>query len=272
MVLIEEGQQFQTTFIEESAFESGFEKYVKQEHDVEVGERIEQPDSVPTTEPERCINLAKRCLLAGGNRTGFTHHTEVSASLRKCEIDRIDRSIVRTLRPSEIRFGRFRGDREEKLTKAKTVLAWASAEIDLRVLKDIEREQEERITKEWDTAVESAEKEAAARQLRSNPPKTLNGWKRFDATHDDVKTAYRGVVHGTPVIAAVYDTSEGMKAKEWLVDHWSENECSPHETPPNRHLSVGQNSDPYKTLISHLRMFDVEAANTGESFNPLRAA
>ena len=267
MVLMEEYQQFQTTFIEESALESGFEEYLEQEHHIEDGGSVDQPDSVPTTESERFINLARKMLLAGGNRTGFTHHTEVSTSLRKCESSGVDEDVVRSLLPSEIRFGRFRGDSQEKLAKAETILAWASAEIDERVLKDIEREQEERITSKWDAAVESAQKEAAARQFRCNPPKSLNGWERFNAVHDDVEAAYRGMVHGTTVIAAVYNTDEGMKAKEWMVEHWSENEGSPHETPANRHLSVGQNNDPYKDLHSHLRMFDVVSIPPGESFN-----
>lgn len=272
MVNMEEGQPFQTTFIAESALESGFENYLEQEHGVEDASGIEQPDSVPTTESERIINLARKVLLAGGNRTGFTHHTEVSSSLRKCEAGGVDEDVVRSLLPSEIRFGRFRGDSQEQLAKAETVLSWAVAEIDKRVLEDIEREQEERVTNEWDGAVEAAQKEAAAREFRRNPPESLNGWERFDAAHGDVEAAYRGVVHGTPVIAAVYNTSEGVKAKEWMVEHWSENEYSPHETPANRHLSVGQNSNPYKDLHSHLRMFDVEPVPAGESFNPPASA
>lgn len=269
---MEEDQQFQTAFIEESALESGFEEYLEQEHDIENGETVEQPDSVPTTEPERFINLARKVLLAGGNRTGFTHHTEVSTSLRKSESGGVEDDVVRSLLPSEIRFGRFRGDGQEKLAKAETILAWASAEIDERVLKDIEREQEGRITNKWDAAVESAQKEAAARQFRYNPPESLNRWERFNATHDDVGAAYRGVSHGTPVIAAVYNTDGGKKVKEWTAEHWMANEGSPHETPANRHLSAGQNNDPYKDLHSHLRMFEVESIPPGNSFNPPASA
>lgn len=260
----------QTTFVAESPLEQGFEAYLRETHDLDpsAAATIDEPAETPESEEDRIIDLAKRVLLAGGNRTGFSHHTQVSVSLKKCDGEGVDEGIARTLGPSELRFGNFRGDHDEQLAKAKTILAWASAEIDDSVLKDIEAEQSERVTNRWDTAAEAEKRAQAIREFEAELPAIFNGWERFEADHGDVETAYNGLVHGTSVIVAIYNDAEGNSmVKEWLHEHWNETDGDPHETQTNRHpalLAVGH--EPYEILYSHLQMFDVETPPAADSF------
>lgn len=270
---MEESHAFQATFISESALEHGFSAYLRREHDINP-RSVTQPEDVPATERDRVVNLARKVLLAGGNRTGFSHHTAVARSLRECSATGVDDNVVRSLLPNELRFGRLQGDKETQMEKAETVLAWARAEISLSVLEDIEREQVARITSAWDDAAEAAQEQAAAREFRESLPTTLNGWERFDAVHDCIEAAYRAENHGVPVVVAIYRDVEGQhQVKEWTVEAWIANDRNPRETPANRHLSTGQSSDgAYETLRSHLRMYDSEPIPDGESFNIPHAA
>lgn len=266
----------QTTFIAESPLEQGFENYLREAHGLgpEESNSVDRPEDTPATETDRVIDLAKRVLLAGGNRTGFTHHTQVSMSLKKCDSDDIDERVARSFVPSELRLGNFRGDKDEQLAKAKTILAWAETKIDDDVLRDIEGEQVDRVTNRWDTAAEATKRAQAIREFQENLPATFNGWEQFEAAHGDVETAYSGLVNDTPVIVAIYEGEEGNSmVREWLREHWDETGGDPHNTQTNRHpalLAVGH--EPYEILYSHLQMFNAEAPTTADSFKQSRPA
>lgn len=267
-------EEFQTTFLDESMMEGGFEHYVRNELGHPDGVDIPEPDSVPSSEKERVIDLARRVLLAGGNRTGFTHHTEVLQSMKSCDAEGVDCEVVRALAPSEIRFGEFEGDDEHRLAKANTVLAWADAEIDDEVLRAIEREQVHRVINEWGAAAECAEEQRQIEEFQQNPPSTINGWERFDPEQDSVVVAYRGMNHGVPVVAAVFENEDGeLAAKEWTVDSWNEQDGNPREARVNRHpVKASNDHGPVGLLRSHLRTYDAEPIQEDDNSWPTSPA
>jgi hypothetical protein len=140
---------------------------------------VEHPEDVPEGERETEIDLAERILSAGGNRTGYGHHEEIRRSMQSWANEHDGtaddpgywREMAFSMGPGERNFGRLGGDDEERYKKARTVIAWASDEIDADVLRDIEQEQADEATTAWREAAESVASRRSAERFRTDPPR-----------------------------------------------------------------------------------------------------
>lgn len=255
-------------FLEESVLECGFSGYIQSEYELPYYIDVDHPENAPDTLREYLLGLARRVLNAGGNRTGFSHHTEISQSLREWapEYDEdVDEDpgywgdSAFSLSSYEVNFGRIEGDAETKEQKARTVLAWARDNIDNGVLAGVEENYVGDIVEMWDGAAAIAETELEIRKFQNSPPDSVGGWRRFDADDDRVKIAYRANNHGVPVIIGVYKTGEELDAHEWTVENWEENGGDPLATPKNRFpASTRTNDGPYARLRNHLRTYNAD--------------
>ncbi|GCF16275.1 hypothetical protein Harman_42100 [Haloarcula mannanilytica] len=169
------------------------------------------------------------------------------------------RSHVLLMSPREMNFGQLDGEPEEKHKKAKTVLAWAADCIDTEVLQEIEQSQAEDIKQAWRDAAEAERTQRKIKQFAETPPDTLDGWQRLDADHDAVRVAYVADNHGTPSVAAVFEAAGGvLKAREFTLDAWNENDGNPRETRLNRYCVSTDGDGAFTRLRSHLLTFEVE--------------
>ncbi|GGK82678.1 hypothetical protein [Haloarcula sebkhae] len=220
---------------------------------------VDRPDKVPADERERTIDLAERILRAGGVRTGFGHHEEVRVSMESWAPDAGEnceagpghwRSHVLLMSPKEMNFGQLTGEPEEKHKKAKTVLAWASECIDSDVLQEIEQSQVEDTKQAWRDAAEAKLTQREIEQFAEDPPDKLDGWTKLDADHDTIKVAYAADNHGTPSVAAVFESTDGeLKTLEFTLEDWKESDSNPREARVGRSVLVDitrcdQESDP----------------------------
>ena len=229
---------------------------------------VDRPDEVPADEQERTIDLAERILRAGGVRTGFGHHEEVRTSMESWAPDADEdrdadpgywRSSVLLMSPREMNFGQLDGEPDEKHKKAKTVLAWAADCIDTDVLQEIEQSQAEDIKQAWRDAAEAELTQREIEQFAEEPPEELDGWQRLDAGHDAVEVAYVADNHGTPSVAAVFEAADGeLKAHEFTLEAWDENDGNPREARLNRYCVTTDGDGAYARLRSHLLTFEVE--------------
>ncbi|MWG33782.1 hypothetical protein [Halomarina oriensis] len=267
------GESFETTFVEESALDVGFSAFLAERFD-RTPEEVEYPRDAPRTEPERRIGLARELILAGGNRTGFSHHTDVQVSLRRCEHPDVTDEAVRSIRIGALRTGVFSGETAERVEKADVILAWASTAIDDDVLQEIETDYAERVVGLWEAAAEDVEYDAFIDDFAEDPPDHVDGWTKTDVDHDDVLLAYTAVVHGTPVIAAIYENERGQRrAHEWTLENWHATGGDPHDTQPNRHiLLLASELDVHDALYTHLTTYDGEPIPTTGTFKPTDAA
>ncbi len=242
----------------------------KSEHDLPFYVDVPLPDSVPKDTADREIDLAERILSAGGTetQTAPTHHEEIRKSMTEWAPDHgedIDgdpgywRRMVLSLSPRERNFGTLRGEYEEQLQKARTILAWAADTISQDVLEEVEQEQADAIREKCRDAAEAVKAERKREAFRDDPPVSVNGWERVDVDHGDVRLAYQAENHGTPVIAVVYDQPDGgLEAREFTLESWNKAGGNPHETRTNRHLVSSVGDTAFDRLYSHVHTFDVE--------------
>ncbi|AEM59133.1 hypothetical protein HISP_17530 [Haloarcula hispanica N601] len=230
---------------------------------------VTRPDEVPADERERTIDLAERILRASGVRIGFGHHEKVRTSMEswapnadeECDADPgYWRSHVLLMSPQEMNFGQLDGEPEERYKKAKTVLAWARECIDSDVLQEIERSQAEDIKQAWYDAAEAELSQREIEQFAEDPPEALDGWTKLDADYDAVTVAYVADNHGTPSVAAVFEGADSeLKAREFTLEEWKENDGNPREARPNRFCVTTDGDGAYAQLRSHLLTFEVES-------------
>jgi len=165
---------------------------------------------------------------------------------------------VFSLSPKERNFGQLEGEPDEQYQKARTVIAWAKDCIDEDVLQDIEQAQVEDIEQAWREAAQDKQTERAIQQFRDDPPAEVEGWTRFDADHEAVAVAYYAESHGTPAVAAVFETSDGeFAAREFTLEEWLDSGGNPRTARPNRHCVSSDGDGAYARLRSHLLTFDV---------------
>lgn len=226
------------------------------------------PEDIPGDEQERRIDLAERILSAGGCRTGYGHHEEIHRSMVDWAPDRNEdcdddpgfwRRIVFSLSPTERNFGRLEGEPEDQLQKARTVIAWARDCIDESVLREVEQSQIDDIEQAWRESAQAKATERDIEQFADNPSPEVDGWRRFDADHDAVDVAYRAANHGTPVVAAVFETADGeLAAQEFTLEAWIDNGGNPREARPNRYCVSSESDGAHARLRSHLLTFEAE--------------
>lgn len=255
-------------FLEESFLEAGFENYIQSEYELPYFVEVDYPESAPDTPREYLIGLAKRVLNAGGNRTGFSHHTEVRRSLHGWAPEYNEDvdgdpgywgECAFGLTSHEINFGQLEGDSETKEQKARTVLAWGQDNIDGEVLVEIEENYVSDIRSMWDEAAALADGELQIRKFQNSPPDNVGGWHRFDASDERVKLAYRANNHGVPVVIGVYEAGDDLDVHEWTIENWEANNGDPLTTPKNRFpASTRTNDGPYARLRNHLRTYDAD--------------
>lgn len=261
--------EVEAQFLEETALQTGFEQYIQNESDVPYFMDVEYPEDAPNTLQEYLIGLAKRVLNAGGNRTGFTHHTEITSSLHGWAPE-YDKGVdgdpgywgdcAFSLTSYEVNFGRLEGDDETKEKKSRTVLAWARDNIDIEVLEEIEENYVASIIDMWDEAATIAETEFEIEKFEKNPPAKVGGWHQFEAGDECVKLAYRASNHGVPVVIGVYEVDGGLDVHEWTIENWEANNGNPLTTPKNRFpASTRTNNGPYARLRNHLRTYNADA-------------
>jgi hypothetical protein len=262
-------------FLEKPPFERDYHRAIASDVGLPFYVDVPWPDNVPGDDQERAIDLAERILSAGGIRTGFGHHEDICQSMADWAPDRDEdrdgdpgfwRRIVYSLSPKERNFGRLDGEPEDQYRKAKTVLAWARDCIDEDVLQDIEQAQVDDIEQAWREAARAKATEREIQQFADDPPTEVEGWTRFDADHEAVAVAYQAENHGTPSVAAVFETEDGeLAAREFTVEAWVDNEGNPRETRPNRYCVSHDRDGAYAQLRSHLLMFDVEPVAAEQS-------
>lgn len=271
-------------FVEDTPLDGEFEQYIKSEFEVPYFMNVEYPESAPATQTEYLIGLARRILNAGGSRTGYSHHTEISQSLRDWAPE-YDEDVnddpgywgecAFSLSASEINFGRLEGDEDTKEKKARTVIAWGQDQIGQGVLTEIEEAYTGDILAKWDGAGKEAEMEFEIRKFQNNPPDSVGGWHQFEANNEKVEVAYRANNHDVPVVVAVYEGSDGLQVHEWTVKNWEEHNGDPISTPKNRFpASTRTNDGPYARLRNHLRTYNAEPLPNdegGDTSSPVSA-
>jgi hypothetical protein len=249
--------------------------------DVEFTEEIEwqdvaHPENVPRSEKEVEIDLARRILQAGGARTGFSHHEDVRASMGRWSTEHEDdpdnpgywREMHYKLTPYERSSGNFGSDDidpdeqpqkalNRRYQKARTVIAWASDNIDADVLREIEDEQAKAAADAW---LKEGEKQATARadaEFERDPPDEVNGWERWvDHGKDDVVLAYRGMSHGIPSVAAMYELPDGsLAAGEYALSDWFTRKPA-KDIGKNSVVLIREDRTVYGELRAHLEAFD----------------
>lgn len=256
-------------FLDDPPLDAGFRRRIANDAGLPYYVDVERLDDVPADERARRIDLAERVLRAGGNRTGFSHHETIRQSMTEWAPARDEareddpgywRQTVFSLSPRERNVGRLDGEPDERYRKAQTVLAWAKDCIDESVLREIEREQAAAIQDAWREAAEEKARRRRIEAFSSAPPDALDGWTRFDADHDAVDVAYHARNHGTPVVATVYETSDGeLVAREFTMESWLDGNGDPLALRPNRFCVCSDADGPYARLRSHLLTFDVES-------------
>jgi hypothetical protein len=259
---------FEPIFLEEPVFSPNYLKAIASDVGLPFYVDIKRPEGVPADEQERTIDLAERILRAGGVQTGFGHHEEIRISMESWAPDRDEdrdadsgywRSHVLLMSPREMNFGQLDGEPEEKHKKAKTVLAWAEDCIDTEVLQEIEQSREEDIKQAWRDAAEAERTQREIKQFAEAPPDTLDGWQRLDSDHDAVRVAYVADNHRTPSVATVFETADSeLKAREFTLEEWEENEGNPRDARPNRYCVATDGDGAFARLRSHLLTFEVE--------------
>ncbi|MDS0223378.1 hypothetical protein NDI54_18720 [Haloarcula sp. S1AR25-5A] len=259
---------FDPIFVEEPPLSPNYEGAIISKVGLPFYADVDRPEEVPADERERTIDLAERILRAGGVRTGFGHHEEVRTSMETwapdADEDRVGdpgywRSHVLLLSPRELNFGQLDGEPEEQYKKAKTVLAWAEDCIDTNVLQEIEQSQAEDIKQAWRDAAEAERTRREIEHFAEDPPDEFDGWTKLDADHDAVKVAYIADNHGTPSVATVFESAAGeLKALEFTLTEWRENDGKPREARPNRYCVTTDGDGAYAQLRSHLLTFEVE--------------
>ncbi|MBX0296984.1 hypothetical protein [Haloarcula nitratireducens] len=260
------------TFLEEAPIGPDIDRVLVAEYGLPYYVDIDRPEEVPADETERMIDLAERVLSAAGRRTGFGHHEEIRQSMTEWAPDRGEdraadpgywRRMTFALSPRERNFGCLNGDHNERAKKAKTVLAWASDRLEMETLEGIEQAQFEAIEQAWRSAVEATKERRAVEAFAVDPPATFEGWTRFEADHAAVEVAYRAENHGTPVVAAVFQTNEDedeLDAQEFTMERWIDSGGDPHAARPNRFcVTSGSDDGAYARLRSHLQTFDIES-------------
>ena len=162
--------------------------------------------------------------------------------------------------PHERNIGQLTGEPEVKHQKAQTVLAWAADCVPGEVLEAIEQSQLEDIEQAWREAAQAEQVRREIQQFAEDPPAEIDGWERFDASHDAVKVAYVAQNHDTPSVAAVFETADGdREAREFTLEEWIDSGGDPHEAQPNRFCVASNSASAYARLRSHLLTFEAEA-------------
>lgn len=230
---------------------------------------IDRPEEVPDSAYERETALAERILSAAGARTGFSHHEDIRQSMTDWAPGRDEthpddpgywREIVFRLTPNERNFGRIEAeDTREQIKKSNTILAWAGDCIDDDVLEEIEQEQIGDWKQAWVDEIDQLVDKHEIKQFQNAPPETYNGWEQFEATHDAVHLAYRGIENGTDTIVAVFVDEDGaLDCLEFAHDEWEAAGGNPLSARPNRHPVCTDHDSAYARLKSHLCTFGVE--------------
>jgi hypothetical protein len=92
-----------------------------------------------------------------------------------------------------------------------------------------------------------------------HPSLTVDGWERFDVSHDAVEISYVAQNHDTPSVAAVFETADGdREAREFTLEQWIDNGGDPRDAHPNRFCVSSDADSAYARLRSHLLTFDTE--------------
>jgi hypothetical protein len=256
-------------FLDESPLEPDFQRAIASDVGLPFHVDIERPDEVPAGDQERAIDLAERILCAAGFRTGFHHHEDIRTSMEEWAPDRDEdreddpgfwRYQVFSMSPRERNIGQLAGEPKEKHQKAQTVLAWAGDCVHAEVLEDIEQSQLEDIEQAWREAAEDELVQREIQQFAEDPPAEVDGWERFEASHDAAEVAYVAQNHDTPSVATVFEAAAGqLKAREFTLEEWIDNGGDPRDAQPNRFCVASNSASAYARLRSHLLTFDAEA-------------
>jgi hypothetical protein len=235
---------------------------VHREYDVET-----VPDAVPTDAERADIMLANQ-LLRDVRQHEFGHHDPARRAFVNwakeqaddpdgpTDINRDD-PIVRAA--YDIGVNEFATRNLETIEHAEAVLEWGRAEYPDRLAGATET-LNDRLRDKLESQVEEEEKQAEAERFAEDPPETVNGWERFESDKPDVILAYRGENHGTPSVAAVYETEAGeLDRHESTLSEWNDADTAA-ESKVNRHFAVPDRDDPdpFRDLLNHLRTFDAE--------------
>lgn len=252
-------QEFEAVFIDptDDGHCASVEAYIEPLDTTLSADEIVESADIPEDEEARRIDLARRVLLAGGNRTGYSHPVDVRCSLRRCEA--VSDEMLRKLAINEIRFGRFRGEHSERLEKANTVLNWADIHIDNGVLGDIESEQFNNIKRKCDSEIDTENKKQEVEAFIQDTPGEVFGATKLDKELPrQIRVAYRTTFHGVDVIAGIIQRRDGkFTAAEWLTDNLLGSDQEPVEVGYNRLLTVADDEHgAFKSLFGHLKRSD----------------
>lgn len=246
--------QFKPRFLSSKDVISSITEYIAdKETDLTAREVIESVD-VPESEDKRRIDLARRVLLAGGNRTGYSHPVDVQCSLRRC--DAVPQRMTRKLGINEIRFGRFRGETADRVEKASAVLDWAGLHIDDGVLEDIEQAQFDDIENECNKKIEKRDEQLEVEAFIDQTPETVFGAKQVKSESPaNIEIAYKTSYVDERVVVGVGRRSDGtLIAAEWLADDFFGADQNPLDVSYNRLLSLDEGAfSTYKSIYEHLK-------------------
>ncbi|MFC6977097.1 hypothetical protein ACFQL1_24015 [Halomicroarcula sp. GCM10025709] len=256
-------------FLDDFPLEPDFQRAIASDVGLPFHVDVERPDEVPADDQERAIDLAERILCAAGFRTGFHHHEDIRTSMEEWAPDRDEdreddpgfwRYQVFSMTPRERNIGQLAGEPEVVYQKAQTVLAWAGDCVHAEVLEDIEQSQLEDIEQAWREAAEDELVRREIQQFAEDPPAEVDGWERFDASHDAVEVAYVAQNHDTPSVAAVFETADGdREAREFTLQEWIDSGGNPRDAQPNRFCVSSDADSAHARLRSHLLTFEAEA-------------
>lgn len=229
----------------------------------EYSELDEIPEEVPIGASEADIELAGRAIRKAVRHHG--HHDPTRRAMRKWyrDNDMVPDPVVdaaRKLGPRNVN----RGDVKTE-TQATAVLTWMKNEHS-EELREAKIEYNEYLREKCEKALEKQREREADKEFAEDPPEAINGWHRFESDKPDVVVAYRANNYGTPSVAAVYETDDGLDAHETTVEWWGDAETA-EDSDVNRHFVrlSNENQCVFGDLRSHLRTFDGEPLPVGES-------
>jgi hypothetical protein len=143
-------------------------------------------------------------------------------------------------------------------------LAWAKDELGESFVEELANTLEEQAQEAWREELAEAHDRFDLRRFKKNPAEEYSGWKKLEDTLEHVEVAYVAENHGTPSVAAVFQTEDGdLDAKEYTLNEWTEAGGDPRDAQWNRPVRLYSNDDdPWEDLQKHMETFTVEPLQT----------
>lgn len=215
----------------------------------------EIPDEVPIDAANADVERAGRIVRQLQQQPDLGHHSIISRRIVDYYRDSDDHpdayyKMTVDAGPDIWNFGRIGSE-----TLARAVETFAAEQYP-DALEAATEQYNEELRQKCESALEEQETREADRRFQADPPEDVDGWVRFESEKPDVELAYRCEYRGTPAVAAVYRTDDGLDAHESTLDEWTKADTAA-DAKVNRHfMLVTKDRGAYGSLRAHLETFE----------------